>query len=295
MSMMIQPGRFGVLFVEDPFLLDFTRGVLPTGVTYAGGANGTRVNSAGLVVPAAGPRFDYSLENAAPLGILCEPARTNLITFSESIDSFNSVGTIAMTTNTGVSPKGDNGAETLNLNASFGHARKFEVPYPDNVSGAFSVFLKSATPGAAVYLTTNNTAAWSTGASSKFNLANIWSRCAISGALGSGYSRIHTMIGNVKADSGNDATIPTEAVLAWGAQLEVYAAGQRQEPSSYIPTANAAVTRTADAISFAVPAGIASLKYTFDDGSTQTVAVSPGAYTVPTNLNRARIKTIALL
>lgn len=292
MGMMIQSALFGA--PEDPNLLDFTKGKLPSGVTYAGGVNGTCVASTGLLVAATGPRFDYAPDTLASLGILCEPARTNRITFSDSIDSFQSVGNMTITANNAVSPKGDNLADRLALNGAFGHARKFEVPFPDGTPGAFSVYLKSTTPSAGIYLTTNNTASWSTGLSSRFSPTAAWMRAAISGMLGTGYGRIHTMIGNVLADSGADATIPNETVNAWGAQLEVMLAGQRQEASSYIPTAGSEVTRTADAISFTIPAGITSLTYRFDDDSTQAVVVSAGPYVVPTNLNRARIKTIAL-
>jgi len=62
--------------------------------------------------------------------------------------------------------------------------------------------------------------------------------------------------------------------------------------SSYIPTAASTATRAADACSFTIPSGVSSLRYTFDDLSTQTVSVSPGAYVVPTNLNRPIIRSI---
>ena len=54
----------------------------------------------------------------------------------------------------------------------------------------------------------------------------------------------------------------------------------------------AAVTRAADSAVFTIPAGIGHLTYTFDDNSTQLVAVSPGSYTIPTSLNRPNIKSI---
>ena len=60
--------------------LDFTNGgVTDSRVTYSGGANGTRVNSAGLIVAATTPRFDYNPVTLAPLGLLVEEARTNLL------------------------------------------------------------------------------------------------------------------------------------------------------------------------------------------------------------------------
>ncbi len=67
--------------------LDFTNGgVTDSRVTYSGGANGTRVNSAGLIVAATTPRFDYNPVTLAPLGFLVEEARTNLILRSDNFD-----------------------------------------------------------------------------------------------------------------------------------------------------------------------------------------------------------------
>jgi hypothetical protein len=63
--------------------------------------------------------------------------------------------------------------------------------------------------------------------------------------------------------------------------------------TSYIPTTTAAVTRQADNAVFTIPSGIASLTYTFDDGSTQTVPVSAGSYTIPVTLARPNIRSIA--
>jgi hypothetical protein len=62
--------------------------------------------------------------------------------------------------------------------------------------------------------------------------------------------------------------------------------------SSFIPTTTTAVTRAQDQLSFTIPSGVTALRYTFDDNTTQDVAVSAGAYTVPTNLNRSRIRRI---
>ncbi len=75
----------------------------------------------------------------------------------------------------------------------------------------------------------------------------------------------------------------------WGLQLEH---GSAVTP--YFRTNADNKSRAADALSFTIPAGVSTLRYTFDDDSTQDVSVSPGAYTVPTNLNRPRIKTIAV-
>lgn len=70
---------------------------------------------------------------------------------------------------------------------------------------------------------------------------------------------------------------------------------ERDRLTSPIRTTNAAVTRAADAASITIPAGASRISYTFDDGSTQQVSVSPGAYAIPTGLNRPYIARATVL
>lgn len=84
-----------------------------------------------------------------------------------------------------------------------------------------------------------------------------------------------------------DAPIDLYIMVA-APQLELGASA-----TSWVPSYSASATRAADAVSFTIPTGMTLLRYTFDDNSTQDVAVTAGAYTVPTDLNRAHIKRIA--
>lgn len=65
--------------------------------------------------------------------------------------------------------------------------------------------------------------------------------------------------------------------------------------TSPIRTTGASATRAADAASITLPAGTGRITYTFDDGSTQQVGVSPGPYTIPTNLARPYIARATVL
>ncbi len=89
--------------------------------------------------------------------------------------------------------------------------------------------------------------------------------------------------------TGNGA----DSVLVWGAQLET---GTRA--TSPIETTTAAATRAADVLTLnwgllGVGDGTITVRYTFDDNSTQDVAttISGGTSIVPTNLNRPHIKS----
>jgi hypothetical protein len=76
--------------------LDFTTGTLDPLVTASGGTNGTRINSSGAIVAASCPRFDYDPSTLAPLGVWCEPERTNL--FVNSLIDGTNLSTQGVTT-----------------------------------------------------------------------------------------------------------------------------------------------------------------------------------------------------
>ena len=63
-------------------------------------------------------------------------------------------------------------------------------------------------------------------------------------------------------------------------------------PTSYVPTTTAGVARSADVLALTAPAGTSVARYTFDDMTTQDVATSAGAFNVPTNLNRSRLRRV---
>ncbi len=82
----------GVVGQFTPSLfLDFTKGVMPSGLTFTRNSIATRVNSSGLIetVPANVPRFTYDPVTLACLGVMREENRTNMFTYSQQIDSNN--------------------------------------------------------------------------------------------------------------------------------------------------------------------------------------------------------------
>jgi hypothetical protein len=117
---------------------------------------------------------------------------------------------------------------------------------------------------------------------------NGWYLCTVSGMRTAIGSFPEWYLSDSSAANVRSITVAgTETVHVWGFQLELGASN-----SSYIPTTSTAVTRSADVAGLTIPGGVTTLTYTLDDNTTQEVSVSPGAYTIPTTLNRPRIKNI---
>lgn len=78
--------------INPAFFFDATTGsavpVSSATITYSGGTNGTRVNSAGVIVAATTPRIDYDPVTLAVRGLLVEQQRTNLL-LNSTIDGAN--------------------------------------------------------------------------------------------------------------------------------------------------------------------------------------------------------------
>lgn len=107
-------------------------------------------------------------------------------------------------------------------------------------------------------------------------------RLKMSATYQSGVSNGQMIIRSASADAST-TRVANARYYAWQAQIELGSV------SSPIKTTNAAASRSVDIASVTIPAGANKINYTFDDGSQQQVSVSPGNYTIPTNLNRAVI------
>lgn len=216
-------------------------------LTFARASTGTRVNSAGLIESVATnvPRVDYL--NGSCGAQLLEPARTNLLTYSEQFDNviWSKIGTGAaaapiVTANAGVAPDGTLTAERVQFNAGV-------------TAGNSSIIrqLVSATPGAVRHSFYVKSFDGSTqyinghdgGTDQEFTVGSEWVRIDFNSATA-------TIFSGLEVKSGT-TTNNTADLLVWGAQLEIgsYA-------TSYIPTVASTVTRSAETLS---KTGLASL------------------------------------
>lgn len=243
-------------------------------------------------------------------GLIVEAAATNLQIYSEAFDNASgwTLSRATISANAAVAPDGNTTADKLVDDSTPGLAHYiFSPTVVSVVSGTIytvSVYVKAAgrTQAAISFLTSNG--AFSS-ALAIFNLtlgtivsdttegatitplANSWYRItAKKTALASvtcRYEFLSAVNGNIYYNGDG-----TSGIYLWGAQFE---AGSKA--TSYIATTSASASRSADVVTYTVPAGIGSMSFTFDDNSAQTLPTSPGTYTIPTSsLNRNIIKSI---
>lgn len=245
------------------------RGPLPT---FTRASQGWRVNSSGIIVPAAinEARIDYDPTTLACLGIKNEPQSTNLLSWSEDLTNGVWIPTnLTVTANQGVAPDGfvtaDLVAETT---ANSGHYIRSDLPVVTlGVVYTASIFLKkgsgvTAPDWVAVAFTAGGFASQavafnvSTGAfgvssgsltySAKQYANGCWRVSATVTATATAVGGMFvSFTNNTNATAASYAGQTTSNVFVWGAQLEAL-----DHATSYIPTTSAAVVRSADLFSY---------------------------------------------
>lgn len=288
------------------FSLDFTTGSLPSGVVASGGANGTVINASGVMVDQPAPRFDYL--NGTCRGIFVEPGATNQFT-SSSV--FTGVWTKSGTLETAVATSNIDGGTVYDLSELATTAAHNMQRGSTSSSGAGLPFTQS---WVVEYVNVRWVALRIVGSGQSgthvqyFDLLNGVLGTTTGAPVDKGIEQIKTGvyriwitqestgIGDIRFDlCMTNADGSLSSYLGNTANKVRLHRAQREDSlvdTSPIRTTSTAVARTADLIEFTIPSGVGTLTYTFDDNSTQEVSVTPGAYAIPTTLNRRRIKTI---
>ena len=258
--------------------LDFSTGSLPAGVTFTRATSGTRFNSSGVMVSETAnvPRFNYSYAVPGLIsGLLIEPAATNLAlhTATTDLNNFNTSGAFSLTLTGATAPDGSASGRGTWATAFTSSYATFAAQGASNVIN--SCWLKEVSGGTGLQL---------------FQPSNA-SRDAVTPTTAwAQYTATPTQTSSSGAGAGYVGLFSSNAVMIADTcfiQSEVGTV-----PTSFIPTTTATASRAADMATFTIPVGISGLRYTFDNYSTQDVSVSPGDYTIPTNLNRANILSI---
>lgn len=294
------------LLKYNPFLFSFL-GTLPAGVTASGGTNGTRTNNLGNIVATSAPRFDYDPSTLQAKGILVEPSSTNLV-FPSATATGGTWTPTGLTITTGQSsPDGlTNGALIAANGSSSLHKTVFTLTVGSGATVSYSAYVKiGAGTLAALSIGTTNafgiivdtsiatgtTFTRGTGvlvSSSITPISKGWLRVVVTGSIPATTSYpIAIGPASSTADGPGITYTGSQSINVFGLQLEA-----APTASTYIPTTTAALTRTPEVISFTIPTWVHKLVYTFSGFSTQTIAVSSGAYIVPTTVNQSVINSI---
>jgi hypothetical protein len=238
--------------------LDFLVQPLDNRITFTRTTTATFTGSNGLIQSAAinAPRFDYNPTTLAPLGLLIEGQRTNLLLRSEEFNNaywFPVEVTIAA--NSTASPSGAVNADTIIPTATLTGIHRLQLN-PGIGAGAHSVSLYAKASGyswlklrlgslyANFNISTGVAGVVGAGVTSTItNVGNGWYRCTITGTTLSGDTLFISPMttNNAALDPVAYAGDGVSGVFFWGAQLEAGAFA-----TSYIPTAASQVTRTAD-------------------------------------------------
>jgi hypothetical protein len=255
-------------------------------ITYGGGTNGTRVNSAGVIVAATCPRIDYDPVTRAVRGLLVEEQRTNLCINSgdASVRPRNEA-----TTATGVGIDGATRSIVL-VDTANNAPHNFQQNFQSLAASTVVTYTAYVKPLA-------KTICWMQGITGTF--AKTYFTLTGSGTVSStgsghtasiepamnGFYRIRitfTSSGNVGPESciGSANSVGSENYVGVGEQCLAIDGTQIEAgdfPTSYIPTAGSAVTRAADEAT--ITAGAFSAWYAAAQGTFVLSAIKPSVTT----------------
>jgi hypothetical protein len=216
-------------------------------ITFTRASTATYLDSDGLLKSATTntPRIEYDADGNR-LGLLIEEARTNLISWSEALNTGWSIGSATVTADQTVAPDGNTTADEVNL--SLGGFVYFTSTVTASTTYTASWYIKAGTATAWIY-------AFFDGTAGSFinrvqyditdgeDVGNGWYRFNVSVTTPAGCTSLRVYPVREQIGVGSVAGVVGTSFI-WGAQLE---AGSF--PTSYIPTAGATATRAADVAS----------------------------------------------
>ncbi|WP_118134207.1 putative Ig domain-containing protein [Oceanicella sp. SM1341] len=264
--------RNWVVRIATPaFLADYETGSYSaTGIPGAGfddlhafsrASTASYTNASGLVAFAAAnePRLQHNAAGA-PLGLLVEPAATNIFVHSEDFThSGLQLGGFTATADAAVAPDGTMTADFLDATGSYPAVRR-QVSCIPGVTYRFSIWMRLPSGSFAIPLRLRR-AAGGIFAEKFVQVTTSWQRFEVTGTVPSGETAMKAAIG------GEASFPPGESIYLWGAQVEEVAGPS----STYVRAGASPGMRAADMIALDVLApGIHDIT-TIDTDNTRRV------------------------
>ncbi|WP_311269748.1 phage tail protein [Sphingobium sp. WCS2017Hpa-17] len=293
--------------------VDFSGGTMPANVSFSRSSAGNRTNAAGSLVSEAANvlRFDYDPITHALLGVLIEPSSANEI--ANNLNSGAVMGVIgsggALPTNWTYS-SGDGLTRQIVGISTVGGMEYIDLRVFGTVSSNMSVTLRpEGSVSAAAGSTWANSIHAALIAGSMANVTGFQLRAgsdaggtSLTSVLDANltrYSNIRTLTGTIASNTLRWIYTAAGVAVDFTLRLAIPQRESGGRMTSPIKTGSGSVTRSADVLTVNwaarhVPDGSITVRYTFDDMSTQDVAttVASGLAVVPTNLNRTRIRKL---
>lgn len=302
-------------------------GNLPSGVTLTRASTARYFNASGVLTTAAVDvaRLVYRYNGTAwvTAGLQIEAAAINLITYSSDFTNayWTKSALSAPTPNAGPAIDGVTGMTRLDATGSMVLREAATITVLDATTYTWSGFIKAGTnPIAWLVLSFGNAGAPTAGVRLWFNPAT--GAVGTTTLIGSGWTLVGTEVENcgngiyrlgvsfttsgtaliaprIEGASGNGSGATN--VNGLNVYIDHFQLELGSKMTSYIPTSGATASRSADVATVDLktarysPKGPVSLRYTFDDGTTQTVtsvSLTSGAFVIPTSLNRRKIKSV---
>jgi len=200
-------------------------------LTFTRASTATRINASGVleVVTSDTPRIDYDPVTLAPIGLLVEGQRTNVVLWNSDLTKSQWTKTNATCTQTQTGPDGSSNSATL-LSATSANATVIQAFILASSARFQSAYVKRVTGSGTIEMTMDNGSTWTA-----ISISSSWTRPSIPTA-----TLANPNVGFRIVTSGD----------------EIAVAGVQNEngtfASSLIQTTTASVTRSADEIGVAI-------------------------------------------
>lgn len=202
-------------------------------ITFTRASSATFTGSNGLIQYASAnqPRFDYDPTTLKCQGFLIESNRTNLLLYSEQLNTVWGGNLVTVVPNATISPDGSLTADKLTSTGTDAYLAQNVVGTATQTFTG-SVWLRADAPVTFYIQFSDSTLGVSNTACS---VTTTWKRFSVKRTLPIGATSVNFVFG------GGSTFTTGQSVYAWGVQTELGAF-----PTSYIPTTSATVTRSAD-------------------------------------------------